>query len=114
MIDLENFNENFKYYGKQVVCEIIDIFAEEYPDRMISLQKSVADEDFDEIKFNAHSLKGVIVNFMDPEPIELARKLEEMGENKTDVGLTETFEKLRYSTLNLLNELKEYRKTIHC
>jgi hypothetical protein len=30
MINLENFNENFKYYGNDVMVQIIDMFIEDH------------------------------------------------------------------------------------
>jgi HPt (histidine-containing phosphotransfer) domain-containing protein len=112
MIDWEKFNYTYQYYGNEVVCEIIDIFEEEYEERMATLEQNISGKDFANIKFNAHSLKGVIANYMDPEPVEHARKLEELGENKIEEGLSESFEKLKLTSFTLLNELLKYRKTI--
>lgn len=112
MINLENFNENFKYYGNEVVVQIIDMFAEDYPKDIKMIEQNIANKDFLSLKFNAHHLKGSIANFMDPETTELTRKLEEMGEMKTDEGLIKTFTELQLAVKSLMQELLTYRKNI--
>jgi len=47
---------------------------------------------------------------MDPKTKELTRKLEEMGETKTDKGLTKTYTELRSAIEALMHELVIYRK----
>ena len=47
---------------------------------------------------------------MDPKTKELTRKLEEMGETKTDEGLTKTYTELRSAIEALIHELVIYRK----
>ncbi|MCK9220282.1 MAG: Hpt domain-containing protein [Bacteroidales bacterium] len=109
MIDRQKFNENFQYFEKDVIVEIIDIFISEYEDRFNNLRQNVVDRDFIKLKFNAHSLKGVIANFMDPVTIELSKKLDEMAKEKREAGLTELFADLEKNSEKLLEELKQYR-----
>ena len=110
MIDLERFKENFVYLDKEVVVEIIDIFLGEYKDRMASLQQNISDGDFTGLKFNAHSLKGVIANFMDPVTIELARALDEHAKNENSNGIQELFDNLSRETISLVVELEKIKK----
>lgn len=112
MINLENFNENFKYYGNDVVVQIIDMFVEDHQEDLIMINQNINNKDFLSLRFNAHHLKGSIANFMDPVTTELTRKLEEMGENKTEDGLAETFSELQLAAGILLNELLNHRKKI--
>ncbi len=112
MIDLENFNENFKYYGNDVVVQIIDMFVEDHQEDLKMIGQNITNKDFLSLRFNAHHLKGSIANFMDAEATELTRKLEEMGENKTEEGLSETFTKLQSAAQILLKELLNHRKKI--
>jgi len=112
MIDRKKFQENFQYFDKDVVIEIIDIFESEYQERFTNLEKNVNELDFIQLKFNAHSLKGVVANFMDPVTIELSRKLDEVAKNKENNGLLELFTLLKTSCDSLLTELREIRKDL--
>ena len=38
-IDWVQFNENFQYYDKEIVKEVISIFIDEYDQRMVNLKK---------------------------------------------------------------------------
>jgi len=112
MINLENFNENFKYYGNDVVVQIIDMFIEDHQEDLKMIEQNITNKDFLSLRFNAHHLKGSVANFMDPETTELSRKLEEMGENKTEDSLAETFTELQLATKILLKELLAHRRNI--
>ncbi|MBL7137519.1 MAG: Hpt domain-containing protein [Bacteroidales bacterium] len=109
MIDRERFRENFIYLDKEVVIEIIDIFLSEYVERLSAIQKNITEQDFTRLKFNAHSLKGVIANFMDPVSIELSRKLDEHAKNETSKGLQELYNNLKRETESLAKELQEIK-----
>jgi len=112
MIDRAKMNENFQYFDKEIVVEIIDIFLSEFENRFENLRKNVAEKDFLQLKFNAHSLKGVIANFMDPVTIEYSRRLDEMAKNKEEAGLQELFENLHHASQNLLDELLGIKKEL--
>lgn len=106
MIDHQKFVNNFKYFDKEIVCEIIELFNEEYPSRFSSLQQNINDGDFESLQFNAHSLKGVISNFLANDTKELARQLEEKGKKNDSENVSELFEKLKSSTEKLLKDLE--------
>jgi len=112
MIDRQKFNDNFQYFDKEIIVEIIDIFFSEYDERFEKLQKNVNERDFTQLKFNAHSLKGVIANFMDPVSIELSRKLDEMAKNKEEAGLDKLYEEIQKSAVNLKDELGRIKKEL--
>lgn len=109
-IDKTQFIENFQYFDKEIVFEIIEIFINEYPERINSISESVAALDFDNIKFNAHSIKGVIANFVAPDIEQQARELEMMGANKTSDGINDLFDNFKVSTAQLVDELKEIKE----
>ncbi len=112
MIDRQKLNDNFQYFDKEIVVEIIDIFFSEYDERFINLQKNVQEKDFVNLKFNAHSLKGVIANFMDPVTIEFSRKLDEMARDKNEIGLDHLYADLKRSSDQLLEELRMLKKEL--
>jgi HPt (histidine-containing phosphotransfer) domain-containing protein len=110
VIDQDLFKQNFQYFDKEIVLEIINIFIEEYPTRMQTIKKNIDEKDFDQLRFNAHSLKGVIANFVAPEPQELARSLEMKGTNKEEEGVENLFSELKEKADLLVEELKELRQ----
>ena len=105
MIDRQKLNQNFQYFDKETIIEIINIFFEEYPVRVEKIRKNIEDGDFIQLKFNAHSMKGVIANFQDPVSIELTRKLDEMAKNQQSAGLITVFEDLTIACARLMDEL---------
>lgn len=109
MIDRKKFNENFQYFEKEIVVEIIDIFQSEYDERFKTLRGNIEKLDFAQIKFSAHSLKGVVANFMDPVTIDLSRQLDEKAKSKEVSGLSSLFEELEKNSAILLEELKKIR-----
>lgn len=108
MIDKNLIRENLRYYDKPVIVQIMDMFIDDYPIRFEELQKSIANLDFAGIDHNAHSLKGVVA-YLSPEVFELARKLEQMGKNKTSEGLQEAFGMLKTGILELVEVLQDMR-----
>ncbi len=112
MIDRNKFNENFQYFDKEIIIEIIDIFFSEFDERFEKLSKNVRDRDFVQLKFNAHSLKGVIANFMDPVTIDLSRRLDEVAKNQESGGLDSLYQDLFENTKKLYQELKVIRQEL--
>ncbi len=106
MIDKKQFLENFQYFDNEVILEIINIFIDEYPERMETLRKNIDEKDFDQIKFNAHSLKGVVANFVAPEVQELAKQLELKGTNKDMEDVEDIFNVLKEKTGRVIEELE--------
>ncbi len=106
MIDKKQFLENFQYFDNEVILEIINIFIDEYPERMETLRKNIDEKDFGQIKFNAHSLKGVVANFVAPEVQELARQLEIKGASKDMEDVEVLFKELKEKTGLVIEELE--------
>jgi HPt (histidine-containing phosphotransfer) domain-containing protein len=110
MIDKKQFLENFQYFDNEVVLEIINIFIDEYPERMETLKKNIDEKDFEQLKFNAHSLKGVVANFVAPEVQELARQLELKGASNELSGAESIYKELHEKADLVIEELKELKK----
>jgi len=110
IIDREQFRENFEFFDKEIVLDIINMFIDEYPERMQKIQKNIEDKNFDDLKFNAHSLKGVVSNFVAEEAKATAKKLEDKGANKDDTELDELYNKLSQVVGQVVEELKELKK----
>ena len=110
VINKEQFNETFQYFDSEIVVEIIDIFLNEYPERIEALAKSIANVDYDNLKFNSHSIKGVIANFVAPEVEQQAKELEIMGSEKNMDGAQDLFESFKISSAFLVDELRELKE----
>lgn len=108
IIDWDQFNENFQYYDKEIISEVINIFVDEYDNRISILQKNIDEKNYSNLAFNSHSFKSVIGNYMAPPAYELARKLEELAKNNSEEGISEIFIELKRTTKELLIELKDY------
>jgi HPt (histidine-containing phosphotransfer) domain-containing protein len=109
-IDKEKFKENFSYFDKEIVLEIINMFIDEYPDRMEKIRKNIEERDFDELKFNAHSIKGVISNFVAEDARLAAKSLEDKGAAKDDSDLETLYEDLKQKAGEVYNDLLELKK----
>jgi len=109
MIDRQKLNQNFQYFDSETIIEIIDIFFSEYPERVEKIRANIENNDFVQLKFNAHSLKGVVANFQDPVTIELSRKLDEMAKNQQSAGLTVVFDDLNTACTRLMEELNSLK-----
>lgn len=109
VINKEQFINSFQYFDKEIVLEIIDIFIDEYPERIEKLEISIQNKDFPQLKFHAHSLKGVIANFAAPEAQELARQLENKGSEGDIEGTDELFKELKRMTGIMLLELESLK-----
>jgi HPt (histidine-containing phosphotransfer) domain-containing protein len=110
MIDRATFNANYEIFDKEIVKEIIEIYIQEYPDRMVNLQKNIEEKDLESLYKNAHSLKGVTANFFDKDTEDLARQLEIKGKEGDDSGLEELYAQLKETSEKLVDELKELIK----
>lgn len=115
MIDKQLFIESFKVFDREVVVEIITIFFDEYPIRFEKMDHNIADQNFKELAFNAHSLKGVVSNFAAPVLFALAGEVEKtasvLSEGRIDPDLTQKlniyYPKMKAATAEFHTDLKE-------
>jgi len=109
IIDRENFDNNYKIFDKEIVVEIIDIFIEEYPDRIESFTKAIKTEDSELLRTTAHGFKGVLGNFFANNPYELAKKLEAKGKSADFSDVETLFKELQDYCTDLIQELETIR-----
>lgn len=109
VINKEQFQENFKFFDKEIIVEIIDLFIDEFDERMKTLKENIDTSDRESLVFHAHSIKGVISNFVAEEPREYAKQLEEKAKLSDQTELLEIYHKLYGSTAQLVDELKAIR-----
>lgn len=127
MINRASFKERFSYFDKEIVVEIIDIFIEEYDERIKKITQVIQDQNADELKKTIHAFKGVIANFevecvayqkaafIEQEASELLTEISEgrtFSKDDSDkffTGIAKDFELFKTDSLDLLNELKDIR-----
>ncbi len=105
IIDEKAFTETFQYFDSSIVLEIIDIFIQEYPARIASIRNDIANGDFARLKFDAHSLKGVVANFFAHTAQQHARDLEMKGAAKDGEGLHQLADALDLACHELIEDL---------
>lgn len=105
MIDRATFSTNYEIFDKEIVKEIIEIYIQEYPERMVKLEKNILEKDMENLYKNAHSMKGVTANFFDKDTEEIARLLEAKGKDGDTSGIEDLFEQLKVTSGNLIVEL---------
>jgi two-component system sensor histidine kinase/response regulator len=110
MIDKNTFSANYEIFDKEIVKEIIEIYIQEYPDRMVNIRKNIDENDLENLYKNAHSLKGVTANFFDKDTEEIARQLEAKGKEGDESGLEDLYSQLKETSEKLIDELKELVK----
>ncbi len=110
VIDNQSFNDSFQYFDKEIVVEILDIFLNEYEERLSTIKRSIDELDFPKLKFHAHSMKGVVANFAAPSAQAAAKTLEDKGTGSIKDGLIGDYEKLEEITLKLVEEIKVLRE----
>ena len=110
VINKAALKESFEVYDKETILEIIDLFYEEYPERVKQLNSALKEQDAELLRTSAHSLKGVIAHFHAEEPRKLAKDLEEKGAAKDFEGTEQIKNKLLNQIEEMLEELKEIKK----
>ena len=111
IINKEQFNETFQYFDNEIVVEIISIFLDEYSERIQKINDSIEADDAEKLKFEAHSIKGVVANFVAPIVEGQAKELEMMGIENRMEGARETFEAFKLSSAQLVDELREIKES---
>ncbi len=127
MINLMAFKERFGEFDKEVIVEIIDIFIQEYDERILSITQFIDNQNLNEFRKAVHGFKGVMSNF-DEESLAYHKIVfmhhhasvlfeetqkghvlskEELGQFFTN--MTKEFEVFKPASYEMLNDLKAVR-----
>jgi CheY-like chemotaxis protein len=109
IIDKSLFVENFHYFDKETVLEIIDLYFSEYPERIQKLETQITASDLTDARNTAHGLKGVISNFAAPALLDLIRRIEEDCRNGISENLQSMFNEFTRLGEIMIEELKVIR-----
>ena len=127
MINEKKFADTYVHFDRETVVEIIDIFLEEYNERIEKITKQLKNRDFKELKKSAHAFKGVIANFETEcnaydEISEILEESHRLAENEDFDDMTEEeqeeileklsikFSAFKRNSRQMYNQLKEIRK----
>lgn len=127
MINEKKFADTYVHFDRETVVEIIDIFLEEYIERIEKITNQLKNRDFEELKKSAHAFKGVIANFETEcraydEISEILDETHQLLESEdfddmTEEEQEEIMEKLRIkfsafkrNSRQMYNQLKDIRK----
>ena len=87
--------------------EVVDIFVNDYPAMITTLQESISENDAALMQRTAHSLKGMLRNFQAEAAALKALKLEELGRDGSFTGARACSEELAADLAAIEKRLKE-------
>jgi len=93
---------------RQLLSELVEIFREEFPRLLQSLQQFVAREDMKNVETASHALKGMLSGLSAMKAAETASRLEQMARAGEGSGLTDLLTLLQLQVADLLPELDTY------
>ncbi len=108
IIDHEELLLKMDQLGKNSFIDILELYAKEIPDKISGLSSAVENNDREKIRFEAHSLKGVVSNFGSGQFLELCRELEQNSSNYKTADLKSVFERMKSVSDKYLDELKRF------
>ena len=91
--------------NKVVLKRIIDYFINNIPSEMEELNKAIENKDYYSLKRKAHKMKSELGNFHAVKSVDIAKKLENMGENKN-------IEKAYDHYADLVDEIEKIKRTL--
>ncbi len=127
MINKDDFKERFGHFDKEIVVEIINIFIEEYDDRITKITAYIEEQNIDALRKAIHGFKGVIANFDNVGQAykkgnyienETAELLQEINQGRTFSSaeliaffnkIRQEFENFKLASFELLAELKHIK-----
>lgn len=101
----ESFEEEYSYLeeNSDINSEIMDVFLIEVPKLMRILRNNIKDENLDEIKFNAHTIKSSMLMFGHKKVFNI---LEEIEKNCTSISIS----KIKLMYISIFKILRNFFK----
>jgi two-component system, sensor histidine kinase and response regulator len=92
---------------KELLGELASIFSEESPKLLGRIREAIANNQFDVLQKEAHTLKGSVGNFEARQAMEAAFRLEQMGRSENLVGAREALADLEKELANVQDSLSQ-------
>lgn len=112
VMDKQEFINNYKPFGNDMISELVDTFQKDYPNKMKELKEATSHHHFDQIRKLSHSIKGSVGIFHANETRELAFELEMAGKNEDSGKIDELFSSLENSIRELDDELTQLKASL--
>ena len=97
-----------KDYGLDLVQELVQIFAKDYSEVLLTLESSLANADFEKVKFCAHRLKSGGANLGATHFAELGHYFEMLGPEIPPEALQEQLLRMKNEYQKALKECQEF------
>jgi HPt (histidine-containing phosphotransfer) domain-containing protein len=81
-------------YDRELLCEIFELFTEEFPVLQSQLQFAMADGDLTQVRATAHTLKGMFASLSFSRASASAFRIERMAADSRLDGMPEEFARL--------------------
>jgi HPt (histidine-containing phosphotransfer) domain-containing protein len=88
--------------------ELLEIFQQETPSLLQSLQEAVAAENLKQVEITAHTLKGMLAALAAPHAAAAAALLESLGRNRDRTGLQDALARLKYALAVMVPDLQRF------
>ena len=109
LINKETLFETYSDYGNEFIIDIIDIFLNEYEEKINFIDEGIKTNDAEKVHFWSHKLKGSIKAFFAPEPAEIAYTIEKLSTAGVFEGVEDLFIKLKEECVKFIAELNELK-----
>ncbi len=96
--------------GEDLLSELVEMFINEVPNQLATLEEALAKEDAGAVRLNAHTLKGTGGNFGASRMQALAGAIEEKGRSRSLDGAAATFAQLRAECVRVREALEAVRR----
>jgi CheY-like chemotaxis protein/HPt (histidine-containing phosphotransfer) domain-containing protein len=93
---------------RELLCDLISIFKEEFPGHLKSIRDAVARRDSAEIVNISHTLKGMLSNLAVPKAAAAAARLEQLGRSGETVSLPDALAAFEREVQGILPEMETY------
>jgi HPt (histidine-containing phosphotransfer) domain-containing protein len=93
---------------RELLCELLRIFKEEFPGLLQSIQEAVVRGDMKRMEVKAHTIKGMLANVSFARAAASAACLERMGQQCVTRGLPEELARLEQEAALALAELEAF------
>jgi HPt (histidine-containing phosphotransfer) domain-containing protein len=103
-----NFQELLARVDHDYEClrELVEIFQQETPSLLQSLQEAVAAENMKQVEITGHTLKGMLATLAAPHAAAAAALLENLGRNRDRIGMEDALAGLKYALTVIVPELQ--------
>ena len=107
--DVSSLREHFKG-DEEILLEMITSFFGIFNELLNPIRDSIVFEDADQLRLNAHNLKGVMSNFYAEASSKLAHELELKGQHETFDETIEILHELETHLVFFLYEMQLFKK----